>query len=112
MANPLLESFGESPKASVIISSHPLANLKGKENPDLPSVFQTTGLQNQKYACACWKGCERSQITLLVVQTASGDNTFQLEKNSCSFNVLGDAGLIKVYYLQYLHEKLTLILEV
>ena len=31
MVNPLLESFGESPKAFV-------TNLKGKENPDLPSV--------------------------------------------------------------------------
>ena len=38
MANPLLESFGESSKACVINSSHPPANLKGKENPDLPSV--------------------------------------------------------------------------
>jgi hypothetical protein len=38
MANPLLESFGESPKACVINSSRPPANLKRKENPDLPSV--------------------------------------------------------------------------
>ena len=38
MANPLLESFGESPKAWVTNSSRPPANLKGKENPDLPSV--------------------------------------------------------------------------
>ena len=36
--NPLLESFGESPKACVTHSSHPLANFKWKENPDLPSV--------------------------------------------------------------------------
>jgi hypothetical protein len=38
MANPLLESFGEPPKACVTNSSRPPANLKGKENPDLPSV--------------------------------------------------------------------------
>ena len=38
MANPLIESFGESPKACVTNSSCPPANLKGKENPDLPSV--------------------------------------------------------------------------
>ena len=37
MANPLLESFGEPPKACVTNSSRPLANLKGKENLDLPS---------------------------------------------------------------------------
>ena len=50
MANPLLESFGKSPKVCVINSSHPPTNLKGKENPDLPSacsnywLVQTTGL--------------------------------------------------------------------
>ena len=38
MANPLLDSFGKSPKACVTNSSHPPANLKGKENPDLPLV--------------------------------------------------------------------------
>ena len=38
MANPLLESFGEPPKACVTNSSCPKANLKGKENPELPSV--------------------------------------------------------------------------
>jgi hypothetical protein len=38
MANPLLESFGEPQKACVTNSSHPLANLKGKENLDLSSV--------------------------------------------------------------------------
>ena len=38
MANPLLESFGRSPKACVTNSSCPPANLKGKENPDLSSV--------------------------------------------------------------------------
>ena len=37
-ANPLLESFGESPKACVTNSSYPPVNLKGKENPNLPSV--------------------------------------------------------------------------
>ena len=37
-ANPLLQSFGESPKASVTNSSRPLTDLKGKGNPDLPSV--------------------------------------------------------------------------
>ena len=39
MANPLLEGFGRSPKACVTNSSCPLANLKGKGNPDLPSVW-------------------------------------------------------------------------
>ena len=34
----MLESFGESPKACVINSSRPPEKLKGKENPDLPSV--------------------------------------------------------------------------
>ena len=38
MANPLLESFREAPKAWVMNSSYPPANLKGKETPDLPSV--------------------------------------------------------------------------
>jgi hypothetical protein len=38
MADPLLESFGESSKACMTNSSRPLANLKGKENPHLPSV--------------------------------------------------------------------------
>ena len=38
MANTLLESFEEPPKACMTNSSRPLANLKGKENPDLPSV--------------------------------------------------------------------------
>ena len=38
MANPVLESFGESPKACVTNSSRPSAKLKGKENPDLPLV--------------------------------------------------------------------------
>jgi hypothetical protein len=38
MADPLLESFGESPKACMTNSSRSPANLKGKENPDLPSV--------------------------------------------------------------------------
>ena len=36
--NPLLERFRESQKACVTNSSRPPANLKGKENPDLPSV--------------------------------------------------------------------------
>ena len=39
MANPVLESFGESPKACVTNSSRPPANLKGKGNPYLPLVF-------------------------------------------------------------------------
>ena len=34
----MLESFGESPKACVTNSSRPSEKLKGKENPDLPSV--------------------------------------------------------------------------
>ena len=38
MANPVLESFGESPKACVTNSSRPPEKLKGKENPDLPLV--------------------------------------------------------------------------
>ena len=38
MANPVLESFGESPKACVTNSSRPPEKLKEKENPDLPSV--------------------------------------------------------------------------
>ena len=38
MANPLLESFEEPPKACVINYNLPPANLKGKGNPDLPSV--------------------------------------------------------------------------
>ena len=38
MANPVLESFGESPKACVTNFSRPPEKLKGKENPDLPSV--------------------------------------------------------------------------
>ena len=38
MANPVLESFRESPKACATNSSHPPEKLKGKENPDLPSV--------------------------------------------------------------------------
>ena len=38
MANPLLESFREPLKAGVTNSSHPPVNLKGKGNPDLPSV--------------------------------------------------------------------------
>ena len=38
MANPVLKSFGESPKACVTNSSRPPEKLKGKENPDLPSV--------------------------------------------------------------------------
>ena len=38
MANPVLESFGESPKACVTNSSRPPEKLKGKENPDMPSV--------------------------------------------------------------------------
>ena len=37
-ANPLLESFGETPRICVTDSSRPLTDLKGKENPDLPSV--------------------------------------------------------------------------
>ena len=39
MANPLLESFGKPPKAGVTNSSCPPPSLKGKGNPDLPSVF-------------------------------------------------------------------------
>ena len=38
MANPLLESFREPPKACVTNSSRTPAHLKGKGNPDLPSV--------------------------------------------------------------------------
>ena len=38
MTNPLLESFGEPTKAFVTNSSNPPANLKGKRNPNLPSV--------------------------------------------------------------------------
>ena len=38
LANPLLESFGESPKACVTNSSHPPAKHKGKENLDMPLV--------------------------------------------------------------------------
>jgi hypothetical protein len=38
MAKPLLETFKEPPKACVTNFSHPAANLKGKENPDLPLV--------------------------------------------------------------------------
>ena len=38
MANLLLESFEEPPKAYVINSNHPLADRKGKGNPDLPLV--------------------------------------------------------------------------
>ena len=38
MVNPLLESLGEPPTACVTNFSRPLANLKGKGNPDLPSV--------------------------------------------------------------------------
>ena len=38
MANPVLESFGESPKACVTNSSYPPEKLKGKEYPDLPLV--------------------------------------------------------------------------
>jgi hypothetical protein len=38
MANTVLESFGESSKACVTNFSHPPEKLKGKENPDLPSV--------------------------------------------------------------------------
>ena len=37
-ANPLLESFGETLRICVTDSSRPLTDLKGKENPDLPSV--------------------------------------------------------------------------
>ena len=37
-ANPMLESFEESPKACMTNSSFPSANLKGKENRDLSSV--------------------------------------------------------------------------
>ena len=36
MANPLLESFGETPKICATNSSRPQTDLKG--NPDLPSV--------------------------------------------------------------------------
>ena len=36
MANQMLESFGESPKACVTNSSSPPEKLKGKETPDLP----------------------------------------------------------------------------
>ena len=39
MANPVLESFRESLKACVANSSRPPEKIKGKENPDLPSVF-------------------------------------------------------------------------
>ena len=42
MVNPLLESFGEPTKAYVTNSSRPLANFKGKGNPDLPSVYSTS----------------------------------------------------------------------
>ena len=42
MANPLLES----PKACVINFSCPLANLKEKENPDLPLVCSNYWLPN------------------------------------------------------------------
>ena len=38
VANLLLESFGEPTKACVTNSSHPPAILKGKGNPDLPSI--------------------------------------------------------------------------
>ena len=38
MANPLLESFGEFPKICLTNSRRPPANLKGKGNPDMPSV--------------------------------------------------------------------------
>ena len=38
-ADPLLESFGETPRICVTDSSRPLTDLKGKETPDLPSVF-------------------------------------------------------------------------
>ena len=53
MANPLIESFGESPKACVTNSSCPPANLKGKENPDLPSVCSNyyTGLLTWLSVC-------------------------------------------------------------
>jgi hypothetical protein len=38
VANPLLESFGEPPKAFVTNTSRPPANIKGKGNPNLPLV--------------------------------------------------------------------------
>ena len=38
MVNPLLESFGEPPRIRAANSSRPLTDLKGKGNPDLPSV--------------------------------------------------------------------------
>ena len=41
MANPLLESFGESPNACVTNSNRPPANLKGKGNPDFHRFVQT-----------------------------------------------------------------------
>ena len=37
MANPLLDSFRASPRKPKTNSICPLANLKGKEDPDLPS---------------------------------------------------------------------------
>ena len=51
MANPPLESFGEFPKAYVINSSCPPANIKGKENPDLPWHF-VLGLACLKFMVA------------------------------------------------------------
>ena len=51
MANPPLESFGESPKAYVINSSCPPANIKRKENPDLPWHF-VIGLACLKFTVA------------------------------------------------------------
>jgi hypothetical protein len=38
MANPVVETFGESAKVCVTNFSRPPEKLKGKENPDLPSV--------------------------------------------------------------------------
>ena len=38
MANLLLDSFREPPKACMTNSSLPPGNLKGNGNPDLPSV--------------------------------------------------------------------------
>ena len=44
MANPLLESFGESPKACVTNSNRPPANLKGKANPEGQRARSAIGL--------------------------------------------------------------------
>ena len=81
MANPVLESFRESPKACVTNSSRPLEKLKGKENPDLPTVCS-----NYWPPIVALSLCFNNLVlsTFRQCRSAIPHNTVPLENDACN----------------------------